>query len=230
MICIGGSHTNAIAAAAEDAGEGVCVINLRSFQTPFVQKHKSLQLHPDVTRAIGVHRGPAFSIVGGNRHNRLGLVRHPRPFDFVLPEQPDLPLDPAAELIPYNAIKAALTLQSQSIFQQLQALSDRYNGQLTQIESPPPATEAEIRERPGKAREQIGEHGAGYAMTRYRLWRLYSTIIRSFCDRLGVRFLTVPPESMDQHGFLLPHLTKNATHGNRLYGAMVLARMKAGAG
>jgi hypothetical protein len=226
VICIGGSHTNAIALAVGDAERNIYVINLRNFTEAFVRTHETLTLRPDILDLIRSRNGPVFSFVGGNRHNRLGLVKHPRPFDFVLPGQPDLPLDPNAEIVPFDAVRNALERESECVLQQIWALSEQCGGSLTQVESPPPAVEAKILEHPGKSREYIRSNGVAYSMMRLRLWRVYCMIVRSFCERIGLRYLPAPPESMDAAGFLLPELTRNATHGNGKYGALVLQQLE----
>jgi len=159
----------------------------------------------------------------------MGLVRHPTPFDFILPDQPELATDPKAEIIPYATIKAVLERRTQFAFDQLQALASRYRNCLFHVESPPPVRRRLILATPNRLTKQIEEHGLAPALLRYRLWRLHGTIIRSYCDKLGVPFIPVPPESIDKKGFLLAELTGNATHGNKKYGALVIARMKAAA-
>ena len=50
----------------------------------------------------------AFLSVDGNAHTVFALVKHPRPFDFVLSEEPGLPLDGEAEIVPEAFVRAAL--------------------------------------------------------------------------------------------------------------------------
>jgi len=229
IVCVGGSHTAAVAAAARRFGENVRIVNLNAFRKPFLGADGPYRLHRAVIRSIGTDGRRIFSMVGGNTHNVMGLVRHPRPFDFVLPGEPDLPLDPAAEILPYEAVKAVLERRAEPILRQIEALAVRYAGRLSHVESPPPVTEAEILGAPSNFKDQVQRYGVAPAMLRYRLWRLHTAVIRAFCQRFDVPFVTVPPESMDRSGFLLPSLTGNVTHGNAHYGVMVLARMKAAA-
>jgi len=226
VICIGGSHTNAIALAIGDSDRDVCVINLRKFADGFVRTKETLTLCPDVLDLIRSRSGPVFSFVGGNRHNRIGLVKHPRPFDFVLPDHPDLPLDPNADIIPFDALRGALQRECEATLQRIHVLFEHCGEKLTQVESPPPAVEAKVLEDRGSLREYIRNNGVAYGPMRVRLWRLHSMIIRLFCKRLGMRYLAAPPESMDADGFLLPELTRNATHGNGKYGALVLQQLE----
>jgi hypothetical protein len=229
IICLGHSHTNAIAAAGcLENDNTVTVINLRKLDSAFSANKENFRVDPEVVQLVGDGDGPIFSIVGGNKHNFLGLVRHPRPFDFVLPKGSALPLDPNAELIPFGSIKEVVERHAQRAKQQLQALAGQFEGRrLIQLESPPPATEAKVHEFPMKFGEQVRQYGVAPVGLRHRIWRLYSTVIRTACVELGIEFLPVPPESMDEQGCLRPELTANATHGNAQYGTLLLARMRA---
>ena len=70
-------------------------------------------LHPALTAMlqseIAAGAGPlVFAAISGNEHHFLGMVNHPRRFDFVLRERPHLPLWPGAEIVPPGLVAAAL--------------------------------------------------------------------------------------------------------------------------
>ena len=47
-------------------------------------------------------------MLGGNDHNALGLIEHPRRFDFVEPDEEASEIEAGRDLIPYDALRAML--------------------------------------------------------------------------------------------------------------------------
>ena len=166
--------------------------------------------------------------LGGNVHNAVGLVNHPQPFDFLLPESPDEPLHPAAEAIPYALVVATVRARNQH-FAAMTRAAHALTGKLPmhQLCSPPPiGDEAHIRAHPGFFGERIEEHGVAPARLRYKLWRAYRAALIAVSDELGIGFLDVPEASMDEHGYLRSDLFgSDPTHGNGRYGRLVLEQV-----
>jgi hypothetical protein len=225
IVCVGGSHVVAVAAAARKLNVPVRVINLLRMPQMFIPGEPGWRVHRLLAREIGDGSAGVYSMLGGNEHTVLGLVRHPRPFDFVLPEDPQRALDPDAELLPYQAVRELLEQRTEPLFHKLSALARHCGPRLSHVESPPPATRWSVLAKPKAFRAALAQHGVAGGGLRYRLWRLYSSIVRSYCQRLGVPFIDAPAQTRTRSGFLLPQLVGDATHGNARYGRMVLERI-----
>lgn len=174
---------------------------------------------------IARHQPRLVSMLGGNAHNLMSLMRSARPYDFILHgEEEGPPLDPDAELIPEALVRAALEERLQKDFWRLRTLHD-IAGPFIHVESPPPVIDdAFIRERaedyfrdePGR---EIVPASPG---VRWRVWRLNARIIRERVEALGGRFLPVPPAVLDEQGFLRLDLAADPTHGNEAYGELLI--------
>ena len=171
----------------------------------------------------GVH----ISLIGGNDHSAIAMLNHLHRFEVVLPEAPDLPVDPAAALLPAGLVLAALAQRIAPHLSLLAAYRAAAPGRLVHIESPPPVpSEAHIREHPGVFRDKIEACGVSPALLRYKFWRLHSLLWREACARLGVEFMTVPMEMCDADGMLVEAAwNPDPTHGNALYGSAVIAKL-----
>lgn len=169
-----------------------------------------------------------FCAVAGNEHNALGLVNHPRRFDFVLPEAPTLPLQADAEILPSGVVLAWLK-------QRLERLSLPFMRQLREavrvpiwaLEPPPPIPSEGHIERYAEPvfRARIEKLGIAPAVFRFKVWRLQSALLRGFCEQLGIGFIDVPAETQDPHGMLAePFWWRDATHANGEFGYRMLEK------
>ena len=192
-------------------------------------------LNPDlkakVLDACGPDEDPPglFGCVSGNEYHYIGLVDHPRPFDFVLPPQPDLPLRPNAEIIPSQLMRQALGSQMLGGLEVLRALRIAFGPSLLIVQSPPPVPHDDyIREHPIQFAEQVTRHGVAPAALRMKLWLLQSDIYRAACEEEGLDFLPVPPAACDPAGFLRqPGWRGDPVHANEWYGRHVLDQIEA---
>ena len=168
------------------------------------------------------------SMIGGNAHNVLGLIRSDVPFDFILPEAPQLPLDAGAQLVPYTAMRAVLEQRMQNDRNTLEALRRLYPGVLLHMESPPPPRDDEyVAGALEDFRTLFPDGDVVSATLRYKLWRLHSSIVERYCHELGIIFVQAPIEARDAEGYLAPQAYGNATHGNAWYGSRLLGQMEA---
>lgn len=256
VICIGNSHIGALSVAGvEDWAQGrrrpydLFAGRLgHSNYAPVVdgQGRLNAQLVEDLAHArrgeptprvhlIGAgsdegDRDVLVSMVGGNAHNLLALVQPPRPFDFVLRDRPDLPLDSGSERLTEAEVAAVLSAAVEGeIAPILRAIARSVGGEIWHLESPPPIRsndhiarhlEARFQGRPGGAR-------VSSPALRYKLWRLHSAAVRRCCDELGIRFVEHPAETVDADGFLLEqHVPANATHAAPSYGRLQLDQIE----
>lgn len=166
-------------------------------------------------------------MIGGVAYNMMGLAVHPRRFDFVLPDAPDLPFDERAELVPYEAVRASLLAIMQHYLDLMAIVGATGRGRIFHIEAPPPyADEARmLTDVPwnyftGMQREVSPRY------LRYKLWRLHSDIVRQACARMGITFIERPMEAVDVDGFLRDDYYLDTMHVNEGYGALVLRQMQ----
>lgn len=236
VVLIGHSHLNAVRHGFEARkARGDVAANGAAYFLHDVWRHQThyadsapgggVAFNPQVLDLIDATIGPSaprryVAALGGNAHIVLGLTRNPRPFDFVLPERPDLPLEPGAELTPYAMFCAALKTAMMSYVWQMVALRQAV-GEFICLETPPPSGDDAY----------VVAHLGGYApdpsnivsrAMRYKIWRAHSALLAEFCAGIGARFLAVPPEAQDAEGFLRPECHGNdATHANAFYGELV---------
>jgi hypothetical protein len=170
---------------------------------------------------------PVFSFVGGAVHQDVGLVVHPRPYDFSLPERPDLPFSEGAEIVPYEAVLAVMQDRTQLYLQIMGAIRASIQGPMFHMQSPPIYVEETVPENDSGWVDFFGEdRQIAPAWLRYKLWRVHSEIVRSYCDETGIVFVPHPPEAVDARGFLTDAFHGTTAHANQAYGALVLRQMQ----
>lgn len=191
------------------------------------------QVHEALVSALQRHMQPEertvlVSLVGGNAHMVLGLMRHPQPFDFVLPDQPGLPLDHDARILPSDVVRAALNERIVANNSVMAAVSKAFAGTHYHLESPPPiGDDAHVKKYLDPYFRDRGDTAVASRYLRYKLWRLHSDIVRDQAKRAGITFVPPPSETTDQEGFLVPNaFPDNATHGNPWYGSRVLQQVE----
>ncbi|MFS2065984.1 hypothetical protein ACEN8M_26245 [Duganella sp. CT11-72] len=235
---VGLSHVNAVRGAlARDPAALPCPVQVLHMLSAVpsrrfvVDEDGAPQLDPGLratVRAVADSGKLVFSQVGGNTHHFFGLMRHPQPFDFMLPERPALALDDGARLLTCGYVRAALRHMMQAEFDMLAALANATRAPLCHLESPPPISDNGYCERllPASFQPWIaqGRRVAAPAL-RYKLWRLHSGLVAAECHRLGIGFLPCPPDAMDEDGFLLPPYWFDPLHGNADYGALLLRQL-----
>jgi hypothetical protein len=171
---------------------------------------------------------PVFSFIGGGRLHVFGLFRHPtHPFDFVLPEEPGLPMEDGAEIISYRAMRASLIAETKDDLSLITRLVRRSSGPFYQFASPPPTADNRWIGAVLARVADLSVDNLNSPFLRYKVWRLDSQILRAHVEKLGGTFVGHPPEAVDEQGLLRREFCGDATHGNRHYGALVLRQMQA---
>ena len=240
LLVVGQSHVAAIRAAARahrdafpDEPRTRVIHTLEEVHAPEFEgvadgDYSGARFGPKLRAAIedqiARHAPRVASVVGGNVHNALTLMRHPRPFDFLLSGEDGPPLDDGAEVIPEALVRVTLTQKLQPDFARLRALREIV-GPFIHAESPPPIrddafiaarAEAWFRDRAGG---EIAVAGAGL---RWRMWRLTSRLLREAVEGVGGHFLPVPAAVCDEEGFLRLDFAADPTHGNEAYGEALI--------
>lgn len=171
---------------------------------------------------------PMISMCGGGAHTVLGLARHPRPFDFILPGAPNLPLDPEAELLPYAAVRRQLEADAREYFVLAHQIVSAAPGPVWHVDVPPPISSAETMRPhipwslfPGRNPE------ISPRWHRYRMWRLNTEISRAWCQQNGVGFIGHVEQAEDEDGFLKADFSDDGIHANRSYGQLLAEKIVA---
>lgn len=227
LMCIGHSHVACVARAAEATGVPLQAFNFWEMPGAILSTDGGPVLSTSLELRLKQHAGPVFSMMGGAAHGVLGMLVHPRRFDFVWPAQPALPLDSAAEILPALLVRhmlESLMTDHLALMQQVRRLG---TGQLFHIEPPPPYADADRIHAdipwamyPGMCQE------ISPAPFRYKLWRLHSQIVREWCEAAGATFVPCPDEAIDENGFMRDPYYGDGAHANTAYGKLVLAQMR----
>lgn len=234
-VFIGDSHLfavqDALAARPDLAGQ-VEIIQLRdgSVSPPIMKSDTGDKiLNPLITarmerfadRPVRVHA--AFR---GNDHNALSLVQHARPFDFVLEPGDLVEIEDGVELLPRDAVEAALFMASRRVFRLLSHLSTALpeNATLDILEPPPPVrSEAHLRANPGVFDAEITVHGIGPWPFRLKIWQLYCRMLQDHAAEHALGYVATPTTALDGPGLLKPGFwAADPTHTNADYGAHLL--------
>jgi hypothetical protein len=171
-----------------------------------------------------------LSMFGGNAHNALTLLEHPRPFDVILAENPGLPRIEGAELTPESYIKAFIAQQAAIYLLNMTTLKKAHDEPVFHIESPPPIGDNDFVQSHLEQyfRDQQAEPRVAPALLRYKLWRIHSSVVKMSCDANGIEFLPAPTEAMTPDGFLLPEgYGDDSTHAGPWYGGSILRQLEA---
>ncbi len=166
-----------------------------------------------------------FLCVSGSEWWRWSLTPGPLPFDFIDPVADD-GLAPICQLVPYDLFMH----QARSAFQSIRFVADvvrRYTSSpLLQFAPAPPARDvATILACDTERRHFVGEHGVSPARFRLKVWRACARAMAEICAELEVGFLMPPPRSLDEDGFLRPHLIGDAIHGNTAFGRLQIEQL-----
>jgi hypothetical protein len=227
MFCIGHSHVASVTAAAAQQGIAMTAINFW-FPGAAVRENDKWKLSDETRQRISRHAGPIFSLIGGACYMHMGLLVHPRPWDFVLPAAEHLPLAPDTELIPHDAVKQILSGLMQEYLEIILQVQSAATGALFQIEPVPPCADARrmLPHMPWSLFPGM-RHEIAPAPFRYKLWRLQSSLLAAQCKEHGIGFVPYPGITTDEHGFLAPaYLGDDGAHANPDYGALVLEQMR----
>jgi len=224
-LLIGHSHVHAPMETLREDGLALDAIAFWVEPGALETTPNGLRFRADLAARIAVER-PIYSFIGGNAHTVLGLVEHNRPFDFVLPEAPDLPLDPERELVTVDAVRSALEaidVQSTPI---LDMLLREAGGPVVQVGPPPPVFVADAkREKYPWSMTPDRPRAFAPPWVRYKVWRLSTALIEARCRALSLPFVAAPAEALDANGFLRDELRKDVAHANGRYGALVLREL-----
>lgn len=227
LLCIGHSHVACVARAAAATGVTLQALNFWEMPGAIDRDSGPPRFSPSLEQQLRDHEGPVFSLVGGAVHGVVGMLVHPRRFDFVLPWEPELPLDPAAEVLPALAVRGMLEALMAEYLAVMVEVKKLCRGPMFHLQAPPPYADAQRMHAdipwgmyPGMCQE------ISPAATRYKLWRLHSRIVSDWCAATGVTFVACPAAAVDADGFLREPFYGDGAHANDAYGELVLDQMR----
>jgi hypothetical protein len=159
----------------------------------------------------------------GAEHYLHGIIRDPRPFDFLLPGRPELGWSAATELIPYDLIARRFRGDLDWQFDIVRSVQERHHLPIYHIEAPPPVANADLIAAKvyGHFKERMTEFGCPSVSFRYKVWWLFLQMAKDICAELGVISIDGPPESRDVSGFLAETYFLDGVHGTDEYGALI---------
>ena len=239
ILIIGHSHVFAL----RRANKNMEIDGADSFEVDFLEMQNSryspnivgpapLELNPSLqSDLVEISKNTDFvvSCARGGEHNILGLLRHPKPFDFFLSESPDRSIEREASLIPEGLVSDRLRMTTKMLRIYLHKLRELIPSKIPilQLESPPPIPSVNhIMKYKGAYSERMDELGISPKNLRYKLWRVYGNLVSEYCNECGVQYIKVPKLAQDSEGFLVEEAWNNdPTHGNEYYGKLALENL-----
>ena len=169
-----------------------------------------------------------FVTMRGEEYYHSSLAGVADPFDFLLPERPDLILVPGRTVIALDVIQDQLSRHLKRTVLELQAIRlfcPRLR--IVRIIPPPPSSSEALRQ--WTTAQQIAEHATQQLPTsvRLKLWLLYADMLEKSTVGLGLDTLPVPAEATHELGTLLYEYMGDFIHGNAAYGALVCRQISA---
>jgi hypothetical protein len=158
--------------------------------------------------------------IGGNEHNILSIVQNYQRYDFIIGENPDLPIEPDAEIYPEAVIRETLRESMADSLALLQALRAATKAPMAQIEPPPPLPIEHVLAYPKEFfRKAVDRSKLSSDCLRHKMWRVQSGIYRELCERIGIIYISVPSAMLDRRGTLIQAAWGcDATHANEWFG------------
>lgn len=158
----------------------------------------------------------------GHEYYQLCVAAITQPFDFVLPQRPDLGTDPTLPLLPLEVVSQRLLASLQPTLATLAAVRKLCPAlRVLHLTPPPPAPSEAVAAWAADERDLDRPVQSVPTAVRLKLWTLYATLLEQGARALGVQPLAPPPEALDAQGALKPELMADAIHGNAVYGGLV---------
>lgn len=180
-------------------------------------------------------KGALVSLLNGHDHSVLSLIQHPNRYDFVLPTHPDLPIDSAAQVLPYRAVARQVREQVAPTIDALALLRALWpEARMCHVLPPPPvASSKHILSQKEAIVSECHNHGVSGKYLRLKYFLECQAQLTSALAALNIATFTAPPETLDSQGFLATEYCWDATHGSPEYGrrqfAAIVERSTGGA-
>jgi hypothetical protein len=184
------------------------------------------RLNPALVEIIA-KEDPRFILlsVGGNEHIAMSVVRFSERIDFLLGDEPDLLLEPGAEILTEAAIRETLRDKMAPTLSTLRAIREATRLPLVCLEPPPPLPNERIIAFPKEFfKRAIDPDRLSSELFRYKMWRVQSWLYRETCAKCDMLFVPVPQEFLAPPGLLARDAWgEDASHANALFGRRMIA-------
>jgi hypothetical protein len=234
---LGHSHIVAVAKGCYDLQHKAATIGGEAFSSTFVYLFDPQIMPTLVEDADGPLINPRLAdiiakedatlgllCVGGNEHIALSVLQPREPLDFILGENPDLPLAAGAAIVPEAAIRETVRERMATTIATLSALRRATSIPLFCLEPPPPLPDARVLAYPKEFfRKAVDRAKLSSELFRYKIWRVQSAVYRSACAKEKIEFVSAPERFISAPGVLAEEAWgADASHANPLFGeAMV---------
>ena len=178
--------------------------------------------------AARYERSILVTLFGGNVFNVVGMVRHPVPFDCVVPRFPQ-PADGEAKLLSVSLIEDIMSPWLDLHQRELAAVAGALPFPTFHIESPPIPADGEfcMRTLEQYFRDTFPMGEISPAPLRAKLRAIQSGVYERTCRAVGATFVGAPADATDGEGYLRPeYYGHDGTHGNDRYGELVLRQIE----
>lgn len=236
LLIIGHSHTTSLAQAAVSANITHHVVRLKP-ETNLVD------LRTDIAAAISILEGEAISSnqisdhvsnsdiipvasVGGNFHNVVGMFRHPIPYDFLVPELPDISIEKDHQVIQYDAMKDYFYFHLRRLFLTILDIKRVVGPNIIHIDSPPPPEDNVYIK--GNIDEYFKDKFSGIIPDinlpniRLKHWILANTLYKNFCNEAKIDFISNSSPLYNRYFLMKKYFGNDATHANAEFSASYL--------
>lgn len=232
-MAIGNSHLNALrmAVKAETAEEqfGFHVDYLSTFDPqyqPFWSRDGGeciphAQFETDAAALMNdVKADLVVAFVSGVFQFTYGTYEDARPFDFFLPQAPDLGVLHGREIIPYDLILETARGANQ-LWPPLLRRIIAWAGPAPVISIGPPPPIADFTPFYAEVKEKADERGFQPDSARAKLWRVQVFTEREHAAALGAQFLDSPREAVMEPGLLRAEYAADPVHANVRFGRLL---------
>jgi hypothetical protein len=183
----------------------------------------------EVPGFIAAHDIHLLLSIRGVVHVLSGLVQPERPYDFALRNEPDLPFDSAAELVPFGAMWDSYRERLNGTFEVMARIAKLAQKNVFVLAFPPPVEDDTfMRTRLGRffTERYAADFKIVSSALRYKLWRLCIELYEQHCQDLGVTFVMPPEETMVDSKFLNPKAYHtDAVHANDWFGERMVDKV-----
>jgi hypothetical protein len=166
-----------------------------------------------------------ISSFGGNSHVELGFVKHDEPFDFILKEFPNLPINKKYRLLSRDEVEHMLSGNAgfPETIACLKSIDNFPNEKIYHIESPPPVfSNTLIYKKAVNFKSQFDKYGINDPFIRFKLWKLQSFLINDLCKKLRIEFVTSNRKIfLDNKSFLKKKYMTDFCHANEKFAEII---------
>jgi hypothetical protein len=164
--------------------------------------------------------------IGGNEHIALSVTQPRERLDFILGENPDLPIAEGAAIVPEAAIRETLRENMAPTLATLSAARRATSIPLYCLEPPPPLPDSRILAYPKEFfHKAVDRDKLSPELFRYKMWRVQGGLYRSVCAKENIDFVSVPERFIAPPGVLAEEAWgADATHANPLFGEAMMQK------